>query len=236
MPSSSQELQIQHALQLARTGNLPGAVGILRRVIAEFPHVAAPHFLLAVLLQESGASQPALEEIERAVSLDPGNIAMQELKAVILMALGRVGDAETHARSLLASGIDRPQLWWCVGMSLHRQGRLDESAAALRSALASRPGFSQARQLLMRTLLLQKQNDAALEIASAEGFLDEGAVLQITIDDFLSAGAVDQAIELLRRKSGGMSNITKCRFESRDCFISSAGPAKPWRGANRLAS
>lgn len=191
------EQQIQQALQLAQTGNRPAALLLLRTTVVQFPGLALPRFLLAMLLHESGASQAALEAIGHAVALEPGNAAMQELKATLLTETGQPAEAEALAHALLARGMARPQVRLCLGKALQQQGRLDESIAPLRSALAARADFPAARQLLVRALLQLARADEALQAAASGGWLDDPATAQITLDDFLSAGAVDQAMKLL---------------------------------------
>ena len=191
------EQQVQQALQLAQTGNRPAALQLLRTTIVQFPGLALPRFLLAMLLHESGASSAALEAIGHAVALEPGNAAMQELQAVLLAETGQSAEAETLARSLLARGLARPQLWLCLGKARQQQGRFAESLAPLRSALAILEDFPAARQLLIRALLQLARHEEALETAVSGRSLHDPATAQITLDEFLSAGAVDQAIQLL---------------------------------------
>ena len=197
MSPNSHEQQIQKALQLAHAGNPAGALRILREAIAQSPRIAPLRFFSAMLLHESGSSRLAIEELDQALLLDPHSIAMKELRVTLLNNLGRAVDAEVLARSVLAIAGNRPQLWLGLGLSLCEQGRFEEAIAALGSAIALRPNFPYARQLLVRSHLKRHQNDEALSVASSDEVLKDGVIFNAILNDFLAVGAVDHVMQLL---------------------------------------
>ncbi len=94
---------------------------------------AAPFFLQAALLRELGRPQEALDAIERALMSEPHNLDAALVRATLLDALGRSGEAESTLRAALPAGKRRVAVELA---SLYlRQGRLDEAKSVAEQAL-----------------------------------------------------------------------------------------------------
>jgi tetratricopeptide (TPR) repeat protein len=90
--------------------------------------------LKAALLRELQRPQEALAAVERAVTLNPNNADARLLKAGLLEALGRVGDAEAVLRDLMPVAKQRASVE--LGAMYLRLGRLAEAKRIAEEALA----------------------------------------------------------------------------------------------------
>jgi len=72
-------------------------------LVAAFPHSAHAHFLLALAHFSSRPSAPnkSLDELQRALDINPDHTRARELRADVYRALGRNEDAESECRTLL---------------------------------------------------------------------------------------------------------------------------------------
>jgi tetratricopeptide (TPR) repeat protein/tRNA A-37 threonylcarbamoyl transferase component Bud32 len=103
------------------------------------PGLAETHLALAWVFQETGNNQGALNEIDRALSLDPSSRQALVWQAQIYARLNRWEDAEkTFHRALK----EHPNYWLAyneLGFGLHGQARYREAIQAFRAASLAAP-------------------------------------------------------------------------------------------------
>jgi tetratricopeptide (TPR) repeat protein len=103
------------------------------------PGLADGHLALAEVFQQTGNNQGALNEIDRALSLDPSNRFALVWQAQIYTRLNRWEDAEkTFHRALK----EHPNYWLAyneLGFGLHGQARYREAVQAFRAASLAAP-------------------------------------------------------------------------------------------------
>jgi serine/threonine protein kinase/Flp pilus assembly protein TadD len=103
------------------------------------PGLADGHLALAWVFQQTGNNQGALNEIDRALSLDPSNRHALVEEAMIYTRLNRWEDAEkTFHRALK----EHPNYWVAyneLGFGLHGQARYREAIQAFRAASLAAP-------------------------------------------------------------------------------------------------
>lgn len=164
------------------------AAEALRAFVAARPERAAGHFFLGVALRTAGRLEDALEPLEKAARLSPGDATMRLDLAALHFDLGvkafQRGDFEA-ARQLFAradaGGVENGAKLFVAGAAANA-GNLDVSEAECRALLESDPKHRGARQLLA-TLLLRKGTKEAL----AEAYDLYRAILAAEPEDLMAA-------------------------------------------------
>jgi tetratricopeptide (TPR) repeat protein/tRNA A-37 threonylcarbamoyl transferase component Bud32 len=103
------------------------------------PGLADGHLALAWVFQQTGNNRGALNEIDRALSLDPSNRYALVWQAQIYTRLNRWDDAEKTLRRALK---EHPNFWLAyneLGFGLHGQARYREAIQAFRAASLAAP-------------------------------------------------------------------------------------------------
>jgi eukaryotic-like serine/threonine-protein kinase len=110
------------------------AYGNGRRALSLNPGLADGHLALASVFEQTGNEQGALEEIAKALSLDPSNPVTLVWQAQIYTRLNRWQEAEKVFRRALK---EHPNHWLAyneLGFGLHGQGEYQEAIQAFRAA------------------------------------------------------------------------------------------------------
>jgi tetratricopeptide (TPR) repeat protein len=124
------------ALELARANG--------DRAITLNPGLVEGHLALCLILEDTGDKEGALDEIAKALTLDPSNPKALLWQAQIYDRLNRWSDAEKAYRSVLR---ERPNYWVAyneLATLFQEQGRYEEAVHAYRDATAAAPGSAQA--------------------------------------------------------------------------------------------
>ncbi len=103
------------------------------------PALADGHLALASVFQQTGNEQGALNEIDRALSLDPSNRYTLVWQAQIYTRLNRWDEAEKTLHRALK---EHPNFWLAyneLGFGLHGQARYREAIQAFRAASLAAP-------------------------------------------------------------------------------------------------
>lgn len=168
----------QAQAELAR-GETTRAVATLEPAQCDHDAPLAVVRLLASVLRGLRRDRDARPVLERLTRLQPGSpVAEHNLAA----ALGDMGDAiaaEAAARRAQSKGGDAPETWLVLGRALTAQSRLDEAEAALRQAVARRPGYVDALRDLAQLIWMRTGDpssavtpvDQALAASSADAGL-----------------------------------------------------------------
>ena len=124
------------ALELAR--------GNCERALALDSGLVEGYVAKAVLLEQMGDEEGALEQFAKAIALDPSNPKTLLNQASVYVRQNRFEDAErTYSRVLM----ERPN-WWVIhndlGYALDRQGKYQEAIKAFRAASVAAPGSAMA--------------------------------------------------------------------------------------------
>lgn len=143
-----------------QTGHAEAAAVLVGRAVALAPADADARVNLGLALAEVGRVEEALESHALALSLAPDHVVALTALGNLLERLGRAVEAEAHQRRALAltttpaaEAAARANL----ALTLKAQGRLDETEALQRQAVALDPSLAQAHHSLGMTLLLRGQ-------------------------------------------------------------------------------
>jgi len=93
----------------------------------------------ALVDQESGKAHESMDELQQALTLDPGNPQILLYKARLLRDLDRRSEEETVYRAIIQN---RPNFWPAynqLGLNLYRQGKYDEAIRTFTEGSAVAP-------------------------------------------------------------------------------------------------
>jgi predicted O-linked N-acetylglucosamine transferase (SPINDLY family) len=179
---------VAQALARHRAGDLDGAEALYRRALELDAASADAWHLLGVLLTNRGRPDQALEALDRALALRPGDPGFLLNRGVALQALGRLAEAEGAFRQAAEARPDLPEAHNNLANTLHKLGHEDQALQHWRRALALRPDYFEAHQNLALILGDRGDADAAVEHARAAARL---APLQAPVHLVL-AGALSE--------------------------------------------
>lgn len=152
------ELDPHYALAFARLGIAygrlyairrdPGALELARgnceRALALDPNLVDGHLSMALLLEQTGNEQGALDEIAKSLKLDPSNPSALVWQGQIYSRLNRWADAEQSFRRVMQ---ERPNYWLAyheLANALNGQGKYQDAIEEFRAATLAAPGNAQA--------------------------------------------------------------------------------------------
>jgi Tfp pilus assembly protein PilF len=131
-------IEVKALAELAR-GDDAAAEASLRHAIRLVPSRRWPYGDLARLLLRLGRSEEAEAVALAAIASDPDNADAHAIAASLLNDRGAPFEAAKHFSRAIAIAGPHPQLLTSLGLSLLRQGRLDEARPVLESAAAADP-------------------------------------------------------------------------------------------------
>ncbi|MFO1476627.1 MAG: ammonia-forming cytochrome c nitrite reductase subunit c552 [Verrucomicrobiota bacterium] len=145
---NSAAIRRDYAILLSTLNRLPEAVEQLQAAVRLEPRNAELHYNLALGWNELGKGDQTISELRTAVALDPAFARAWYNLGLALDAAGQSADAlGAFAQSESADPSD-PSPPYARALVLARLGRTDEARRAAARALALRPDFAPARQLL----------------------------------------------------------------------------------------
>lgn len=108
LAGDDRQLKVMLAKGLLSSGRLPEAKELLTALIEGFgrrrsPERAQIHLLLAQVLHAEGEIAPAIDQLEAASSMDPGNIAILRTLAELARQSGQLARSERAYRTLLVN-------------------------------------------------------------------------------------------------------------------------------------
>jgi serine/threonine protein kinase/tetratricopeptide (TPR) repeat protein len=139
------------------------AQGNCERALALEPGLVEGHLARSLVLKDKGDEQGALDEITKALTIDPSNPKALLWQAEVYDRLNRWSDAEQAYRRVLK---ERPNSWVTYnefGSFLQEQGRYQEAIRAFRDASAAAPGSALALCSLGTAYLQTGDFAAAIE-------------------------------------------------------------------------
>lgn len=140
------------AKALVDDGNPDGALDEVRAILAASPQEAQAHRLAGDLYRRAGALGDAVQHLEQAVRLDPGD---RESRA-LLDVLG-AGGAVPEGSALKQLLADDTFATLSFGTLCLEQGLVDEAAQIFLRLLSRDPGHARARERLEEALRLKTQ-------------------------------------------------------------------------------
>lgn len=167
VPPSGAEDEFSAGLADLGQGDVFNAFVRLRELNANDPEASKPYFYLAVLYSRLRQSDLAIQQIERALAIEPEKTAYWNLKGILLAEAGQLRPAvEALKKALEDPGIrDAQKVWRNLGDIHLRLSAHDQAEAALRQALAIEPRDPRTLYALGKIALLQGEVEAARSIS-----------------------------------------------------------------------
>jgi tetratricopeptide (TPR) repeat protein len=140
------------AKALLEDGDPDGALSEVRAILEASPHEAQAHRLAGDLYRRAGALGEAVQHLEQAVRLDPGD---RESRALLdVLGAGGTVPEGSALRQLLS---DDTFATLSFGTLCLEQGLVDEAAQIFLRLLSRDPGHARARERLEEALRLKTQ-------------------------------------------------------------------------------
>jgi tetratricopeptide (TPR) repeat protein len=148
--------------------DVAGAIESFRRVLVLAPRHTLARYNLALVLKRTDRLQEALEELGRALSIEPRPEAYYA-RGVIYWHLGDLDRATTALGDAVTAEPRYAEAYETLGSVLKAKRDWPGAAAALRRAIALRPDLAAAHYTLGQVLLMKGDESAARpELAEAE--------------------------------------------------------------------
>ncbi|HLZ46028.1 MAG TPA: tetratricopeptide repeat protein [Gemmatimonadales bacterium] len=190
----SPERLVEQANERFQLQDYYGAIHLLEEVIATGRAFADAHHLLGLSYSLAGQSDKALEQLDRALALNPNYIEALIHRALVLNELGREEEANAVLRRARQVTTDRrggfhghvaaklANQHAALGQAYYEAGGLNEAIAQYEAALALGPGFHDLRYKLGRLLLeagraLDAHEQFQIIVRERPSFLDAVAML-----------------------------------------------------------
>lgn len=138
------------------------AIATLRQHLAADPDDFRGHFELALTrLDQGGNAKAGVEDIQRAIALEPDSALAHAVHSALLTQLDREADALKAADQAIALDTELAFAWLCRGSALLGLHKLPEAEQSARQSLALDPDQASASNLLSTILRLQRRFDEA---------------------------------------------------------------------------
>jgi tetratricopeptide (TPR) repeat protein len=195
-PLTAQHI-LEEALNHHRAGRLAEAEAIYRQILAlDARHPDGLH-LLAMVEQQRGRNEIAVEMIRRAIAGKPNEAAYHSNLGTILQAQGKLDEAAACFERALVLKPDWAEVHSNLGNVFQTQGRLEEAAACQERALSIKPDCAEACSNLGNIRQAQGKLDEAVtcyeralalkpDYADAHNNLGNALTTQDKIDDALA--------------------------------------------------
>jgi tetratricopeptide (TPR) repeat protein len=191
------------------------ALGVLKEAVALAPDFFEAHKLLGVVSLQQNQPKAASKYLEKALSIEDSPDLRHLLgKAYLLQGRSEDGVAQLM-KSLESADLDPDKQSAVEGLYRYVGGDLEQSEAALRRALETKPGALDARILLIANLLKQGRFEgAAREARQGISLHPDQRVLLLNLvaQAKLAAGDLDQAEQALKDALEGDPGSALTRF------------------------
>lgn len=162
-PSS---VEINSLLGLINQGHYTEAESLIKTLLVQFPKHGFFHKALGAVLRQQGRTAAALEAMQHAATLLPGDAETHYNLAVLLKAQARYEDAEASYRKALGCSPNFAPAHHGLGEVLKTQKRFQEAEISYRQALKVKPDFVQAYDSLAQLFSGQGDWSAGLRLAN----------------------------------------------------------------------
>jgi tetratricopeptide (TPR) repeat protein len=161
---------------LESRGDLPGAVAAYTKALAVAPRAADIHAELAALYARDGRAQPAINEAELALAIDPKNHEAHRIAGLIYAALAEQTPlaqpntneklALSHLEEAYAGGVRDPIVLLTLGRLWVQASQYAKGIEILSNFLLAEPGYPEG------IMLLAEAYDDSGQVAQAIGQLE----------------------------------------------------------------
>jgi tetratricopeptide (TPR) repeat protein len=190
--------EIRNAYRLHSGGDFESAVEAFEKIVGENPGIEDAWDYLALAQLALGRVEDAFRTYQTAVERLPGSSRLASSFAMLLFRLGRLEEAEVHAR--LAIPYDATAAYLLLAQIAFRQGDLEGAEVEARNALSNDDGRPGPWLFLADVALAGGNPREAIRLLSqalSEGITDESLRAKLAMNH-MWIGELDRAEEVLR--------------------------------------
>ena len=118
--------------------DLPGALELANGILAVTPNAIDALVLKAELESALGRRDEGVRTLERAVEIQPNDVAIRSTLIVALFKAGRVGDADRRLAEVKKFAPNHPRTWYSEALLAYSQGNMPAAQTADRTSEAFR--------------------------------------------------------------------------------------------------
>ena len=199
--------------------DVEGAVDSFRRALALDERHALARYNLALVFFRADRFQPAIEELTRALAIQP----RPEIHYTLGTAYRHLGEFDRAAAALtdaVAANRDYADAYLALGTVYKAKGDLKRAASSLRRAAALRPDLAAPHVVLAQTLSLERDEAGARRAAAEADRLralfqqsQEAATLTAAGAQQLDAGDAAAAADLFRRATQAFDAFAPAHYQ-----------------------
>jgi tetratricopeptide (TPR) repeat protein/ADP-heptose:LPS heptosyltransferase len=152
VPEPAKTAALNRAIELHRSGDLPGAEEAYKRCLAIGPRSAAAWHLYAALSHQTGRPQQAIDCLHRAIAINPQNGDDHCNLGAACAETGHFEEAIINFQEALRLKPGRIDVLVNLGTAQRRAGQTDAAEASFRKALQMDPQQTEARRRLFEAL------------------------------------------------------------------------------------
>jgi Tfp pilus assembly protein PilF len=130
---------LQHAWQLAQSGEMTAAMTILRALIAREPKHVRARQVMAELLAQKGDLEGAISELSRALEIAPEDVQNLCARATLYVSRAKYDQAESDLKRAVKLADRDPDVQVQLGVLFCKRARWREAIDPLRAAVAADP-------------------------------------------------------------------------------------------------
>ncbi len=130
------KLQYATALELARSGDIPGAKLFLNETLRANPGISEAHYSLAKVLHFEGNRADAVAQLQQAIRIKPSDSQSRSLLAAILLEDGATEMAEQEARASLLNNPNNGEARLVLAQALATSDRRENALEEIELGLA----------------------------------------------------------------------------------------------------
>jgi protein O-GlcNAc transferase len=185
-PVTTPEREFARAAGLHRAGRIGEAEVIYRSLVATAPAYHPPVFALGLVALQSARNDLAASCFERAVALEPGNVAYRVNLGEALRRVGRLREAVEELLRAVALKPDFAEAFHNLGITLLQAGDADAGVAHLARAVDRKPDVPAFHERLAEALRDRGEHQAAemhlrcarMRLESAEAWVELSGALE----------------------------------------------------------
>lgn len=162
----TQQLSLPQALQVAiaqhRAGQLDTAEELYRKIIAAEPRIADAQHLLGAIFYQRGRLPEALDQVNLAIQIQPGQSFYYNTRGRIYLGLGKIDDALEDLQKAVDLEPQNAEAHFNLAETFMLRGEVAKATAAYHRALTLRPIYAEANAGFGNALRAQGDLGAAL--------------------------------------------------------------------------
>jgi tetratricopeptide (TPR) repeat protein len=134
---------LNEAFSRHQQGDLAGAEGLYRQLLAAEPANLWGWYLLGVALSQQQRAGEALAAVDKALALDPSMAEALNLRGILMQTAGRPDEALAAFSRAATTRPEQADFWYNHGVALGALGRAEDALASFEKAVQLKPDYAE---------------------------------------------------------------------------------------------